>query len=593
MTHPEAATREQAHQRTLLRRALVFVAPHRGPLLVILGVALTVAALGASEPLAFKWVFDELGDHRAGSRLMWFVALLFALMVGKEALSACLDRAIWGVRIAVHESITRATVDRLHALPLSYHNNESVGGIMTKMDRGINGTVAAFSDFTFQMVPTLAYLVISIVVMLKLEWRMTLLVCAFVPGPPLLGAWAAREQTVRERTLVDRWTRLFARLNEVLSGMAVVKSFAMEDVEKRRFLAGVAAANAVVVNGVRTDARTSAAKNLTVVIARLSAVVFGGVLVARGQLSLGGLVAFLGYLGGLFGPVQGLTGMYQGLHRGIVGLETIFSILDAPDSLGDSPDALEVANIRGEVEFRGVTFGYRPERLVIHGVDLRIAPGETVAFVGPSGGGKTTLMALLQRLHDVTAGQVLIDGHDVRKLKQRNLREHIGVVLQDTVLFSDTVHDNIRFGKSDASSEAVIRAAREAHAHEFIMTLPRAYETPLGDRGCQLSAGQRQRIAIARALLKNPPVLVLDEATSALDAESEALVQEALSLLKKGRTTLIVAHRLATVIGADRIIVVREGRVAEIGSHRELLARGGHYASLVERQARGLLVDAA
>jgi ATP-binding cassette subfamily B protein len=375
--------------------------------------------------------------------------------------------------------------------------------------------------------------------------------------------------------------------------MPVVKTFALEDVEKKRFLRGVHEANELVFRGVKTDSRTTAAKNLSVVAARIAAISVGGCLVVRGQLSIGSLVAFLGYLGGLFGPLQGLTGMLQTLHKGAVGLETIFEILDEEDTLVDAPDAIVPSRVRGYVEFRGVVFAYDRARPIVCGVDLRASPGETVALVGPSGAGKTTLMALLQRLYDVTEGQVLVDGIDVRQWPTRTLRKHIGVVLQDCSLFSDSVRDNIRIGRPEAEAVSVERAARAAHAHEFIVKMAHGYDTLLGDRGVLLSAGQRQRIAIARAILKDPAVLVLDEATSALDAESEELVQDALAELKRGRTTFVIAHRLATVTAADRILVFREGKITEIGSHRELLARGGHYASLVTRQVRGLLADSA
>ncbi len=386
---------------------------------------------------------------------------------------------------------------------------------------------------------------------------------------------------------------MFSRFGEVLAGIAVVKSYAMEDIEKRRFLDGVHDANRVVMRGVRTDSRTAAYRSLSIVLARMSALGLGGVLVVRGQLSLGSLVAFLGYVGGLFGPVQSLTGMLQTVHRGAVGLETIFAILDEDDSLADSADAIDLPRLNGNVELRQVAFDYRPDHAVIRGVTTYVAAGETVALVGPSGAGKSTLMALVQRMYDVTAGQVLIDGVDVRKLRQGTLRKHIGVVLQDNAVFSDTARENIRMGRPDADFDAIERASRDAHAHEFIVKLPRGYDTPLGERGALLSAGQRQRIAIARALLKDPAILILDEATSALDAESEELVQHALARLKAGRTTFVIAHRLATVTTADRILVMLDGRIVESGSHAELVARGEYYASLVRRQVHALAVDAA
>jgi ATP-binding cassette subfamily B protein len=569
------------------------VAPHRAALSAIFATALVGAAVSASEPLVLKWIFDELGGARSLAHLTFLAAGLAALLACRELLAMHLERAIWRVRIAVHQSVTKATVEHLHALPLSYHSRESVGGIMTKMDRGINGAVAAFSDIAFQMVPTFAYLAMSVSVMVRLDWRVTLLVCAFVPLPPLVSAWAADEQTQRERGLMDMWTRLFARFNEVLSAIAVIKSFTREEIEKRRFLSGVEEANALVVRGVCTDSRVHAAKNLAVVLARLSAIALGGFLVVRGELTLGALVAFLGYLGALFGPVQGLAGMVQTLRRGLVALETVFSILDTRDSIPDAPGAIELRDVRGHVEFRCVAFGYRPGHLVVRDIDLRVQPGETIALVGPSGSGKTTLMALLQRLYDPTHGRVLIDGFDLRDVAQRSLRAHIGAVSQESILFSDSIRDNIAFGKPGASFDAIVGAARNAHAHDFVVQLPEGYDTRVGDRGALLSAGQRQRIAIARALLKDPAILILDEATSALDVESEALVQDAMARLQEGRTTFVVAHRLATVTKADRILVFSGGTITESGTHEELVMRGGYYASLVERQVRGLLVDAA
>jgi ATP-binding cassette subfamily B protein len=431
-------------------------------------------------------------------------------------------------------------------------------------------------------------LTISIIVMLRLDARLALLVIAFGPLPAVIGAIAAKEQTAREKHLMERWTRIFARFNEVLSGMLVVKSFVMEESEKRRFLGGVDRANAVVVQGVATDARTTALKNVVMAIARVAALAVGGVLVVRHEISLGTLLAFLGYVGGMFMPVQALTGLYQTLLRGSVAVDTLFEILDEHDSLGDAHDAIEPPRLAGGVELRHVRFGYRPGREIVDDVSLTVRPGERVAIVGPSGAGKTTLMVLLQRLYDPWSGSILLDGTDIRRFKQRSMRKQIGVVLQEGTLFSDSVHANIGFGRPGATRDEIEAAARAANAHDFITAMPEGYETAVGERGARLSGGERQRIAIARAILKNPPILILVEATSALDAESEALVQEALVRLMANRTSFVIAHRLSTVTHADRILVFRDGRITEQGTHAELVAAQGYYASLVERQVRGL-----
>jgi ATP-binding cassette, subfamily B, bacterial len=276
-----------------------------------------------------------------------------------------------------------------------------------------------------------------------------------------------------------------------------------------------------------------------------------------------------------------------------VSLAAVFTILETEDQVRDAADAREARVVRGELAFERVSFGYTAGRPVLDQIDLRMAPGEMVALVGPSGGGKTTLMNLLQRLHDPDAGRICIDGADIRSFTQRSLRKQISVVMQDALLFDDTVGANIAYGRTDATAEEIEAAARAANAHEFIQALPAGYDQFVGERGGLLSAGQRQRIAIARALLKNPPVVVLDEATSALDAESESLVQEALERLLSGRTTLVIAHRLSTVVRADRIVVLRGGRVEEQGSHAELMRARGYYATLVDLQTRGLVDRAA
>ena len=544
--------------------------------------------LTALEPLLLKHLFDGLLSAAGDGRPWLWLGVLGVLLLVVELLGARLNRMVWSVRLGVDFALMRASIERLHALPLAYHREQSVGATMTQIERGIAGTMAALSECSTRLVPALFYLCVSLIVMFQLEWRLALAVLVVAPWPALLGARAAPEQIARERSLLDRWTKLFARFNEVLTGIVVVKSFVMEEQEKRRFLGGVSDANRLVLQGVAVDARTTVQKNLLSSLARLCALGAGGLLVMRGEISLGTLLAFVSYLGGVLQPVQALTGMYQTLHRASVSLDAVLRVLEAQDSLGDAPDAIEVQHVAGDVEFARLTFGYRPPHTVLHDISLRAAPGETIALVGSSGAGKTTLMALLQRLYDPEQGSIRIDGTDIRRFKQRSLRNQIAVVLQEGMLFSDSVRDNIAFGRPDASFEEIQHAARAAHAHDFITALPDGYDTLVGERGCKLSGGERQRIAIARAILKNAPILVLDEATSALDVESEDKVRAALAELTRGRTTFVIAHRLSTITAADRIAVFRDGRIVEIGTHAELMQSDTFYASLIRRQLEHL-----
>ena len=571
------------------RRAFAFIKPHRKTIYAIMAIMLLVAALGALEPLIYKVVFDKLGTNAGLNQLLLAVGSIMAAAIAKEGLNGLSNWLSWRVRLSVNYKLLDTTTSRLHSLPLSYHRGETVGGLMTRLNHGINGFVTGISDLAFNILPGLIYLVISVVVMFRLDWRLSLLVVFFAPLPAMIGVAASHEQTARESSLLYRWGVVFSRFNEVLSGIVTVKSFAMEEAERKRFMGDVAEAHGIVRKGVVTDTKICAAQNLVVMLAKTASIGFAIYLIQRGETTVGTLMAFLGYQGGLFGPVNSLTGVYQTLRKASISFDIVFSILDAEDHLQDAPHATPVEKVKGEVVFSNVSFGYSEERRVLKGIDLHVAPGETVAIVGPSGSGKTTMISLLQRFYDPTAGSILIDGTDLRGLQQRSLRQQIGVVLQDALVFNDTIGNNIAYGRPDATLEEIEAAARAANAHKFISHLPGGYDFVVGERGCRISVGERQRISIARALLKNPSLLILDEATSALDAESEVLVQDALDRLIKGRTSFIIAHRLSTVVGAHKILVLKEGQIIEFDNHDSLMKQDGYYASLVKCQSRGLL----
>jgi ATP-binding cassette subfamily B protein len=558
----------------------------------VLSFALAIAALNAAEPLVLKYVFDRVGGKGVATALAFGVFGMLALGLVRELLMGLQNWLTWKTRIEVQFSLTAATVGRLQQLPLSFHRNSGVGATMTRLDRGVQGFVTALNELAFNILPSAAYLILAIAMMFRLSPKLGLVALAFAPIPVIIARFASHDQLARERNLLDRWTKIYQRFNEVLSAIVTVKSFAMEDREKQRFLAEVGDANQVVIRGLRHDSFAQSAQNVSVLLARVAVIGYGALLVSRGQVTLGTLVAFIGYISAMFGPIQNLSGMYKTLRTASVSIDQVFSILDHQDTLGDAPDALSLPRVRGEIAFEDVTFTYgrrSTDKPLIDGLTLRVKPGENVALVGPSGAGKSTLMSLLCRFYDPIHGSVRIDGHDLRSVKQKSLRQQFGVVFQDSLLFNESVRANIAYARPDASFEEIVEVAKAAHAHEFIERLPQGYDTLVGERGNLLSAGERQRVAIARSLLKDPPVLILDEPTSALDAESEALVQDALARLTEGRTTFTIAHRLATVVGADRIVVLKDGRIIEEGTHAQLSQRRGYYWSLVQRQTRGLL----
>ena len=455
----------------------------------------------------------------------------------------------------------------------------SITNDVASLDQLIGGSFVTVLQDIVQLCGSLAFL-------LYINWKLALIALAVYPlyivnYKTFIGRIKFASHEVREQREV-----LYGDLQEKLAGVQVVRSYARERAEVRQFAGNTR--NLLGLN-VRMTALSTAMVGLSEFIASGCGTAlllwYGGRLVMRGDMTAGSLVAFFGYIGGyVYQPTQRLIQLNDQIARVNTALWRIFTTLDTKPIVEDKPGAVALPDVRGDVRYEDVWFAYEPDNPVIKGVSLDVKAGQMIAFVGQSGSGKTTMINLLQRHYDVGEGRIMIDGHDLRDIQLKSLRRQVGVVIQETLLFNTTIRENIRYGKLDANDQEVEEAARAANIAHVIEALPRGYDTKIGEDGTKLSGGEKQRIAIARAILSDPKILILDEATSSLDSETEALIQEALDRLMQGRTSFIIAHRLSTIVKADKIVVMEKGQILEAGSHAELLAQEGSYAGLYNQQ---------
>ncbi|MBD9236215.1 MAG: ABC transporter ATP-binding protein [Alistipes onderdonkii] len=468
---------------------------------------------------------------------------------------------------------------------VGYFSDQRKGDIISKITSDV-GVVQFCITNTLQVAFREPFLIIGYTVMMvAISWELALFSVLFLPVVALIIGSIVKRLRHPARTSQQRMGELVSTLDESLSGIKVIKSYNATGYVKQKFYDLSEDLARLTLSMARRQQLASPMSEFLGISAVGVILVFGGSLVFKDALSPGGFIAFIAMFSQITRPVRTFIDQFSNINQGIAAGERIFSIIDAQSEIQDKPGAIELDGLKDKIEFRDIHFSYDGSREVIEGISFEIKRGETVALVGPSGGGKSTLSELIPRFYDVKAGDILIDGVSVRDYTQDSLRAHMSVVAQDTVLFNDTIEGNIAMGKAGATHEEIVEAARIANADCFIQEAPEGYQTNIGDRGVKLSGGQRQRLSIARAVLKNPEILILDEATSALDTESEKLVQDALNKLLVGRTSVVIAHRLSTIHNADKIIVVDHGRVAEQGTHTELLAKGGIYAKLIELQS--------
>ena len=468
---------------------------------------------------------------------------------------------------------------------VGFFSDQRKGDIISKITSDV-GVVQFCITNTLQVAFREPFLIIGYTVMMvAISWELALFSVLFLPVVALIIGSIVKRLRHPARTSQQRMGELVSTLDESLSGIKVIKSYNATGYVKQKFYDLSEDLARLTLSMARRQQLASPMSEFLGISAVGVILVFGGSLVFKDALSPEGFIAFIAMFSQITRPVRTFIDQFSNINQGIAAGERIFSIIDAQSEIQDKPGAIELDGLKDKIEFRDIHFSYDGSREVIEGISFEIKRGETVALVGPSGGGKSTLSELIPRFYDVKAGDILIDGVSVRDYTQDSLRAHMSVVAQDTVLFNDTIEGNIAMGKAGATHEEIVEAARIANADCFIQEAPEGYQTNIGDRGVKLSGGQRQRLSIARAVLKNPEILILDEATSALDTESEKLVQDALNKLLVGRTSVVIAHRLSTIHNADKIIVVDHGRVAEQGTHTELLAKGGIYAKLIELQS--------
>jgi subfamily B ATP-binding cassette protein MsbA len=577
------------HAFAVYRRLLPLMRPYLPVLFVGAGLAMIVAAMEGAIAWLVKPALDDIFIRRDQVMLRLIPLLLLGAYLAKGVARYGQAYLMAAVGERVVATLRRRLYTHIQAMPLSFFVDLHSAELMSRLVTDVNRLARVSSTVLVMAVRQVAMIVALLSVMAVREWRLALIAVVVFP----FVAVAVRSIGLRLYRINKRSQEKVAELNvllhEAFSGMKIVKAFGREAHEADRFDRVNRRLLDLALKDRRTDELSAPLMEVLAAFGIMGALWYGGHQVIAGTMTPGDFFSFTAALALVYGPVRNLSRLMNTIQQSTSSVERVYDILDTSPAIADRPGARTLTGFASTLSFEGVSFRYAgsPD-LTLRDISLDVRRGEVVAFVGMSGAGKSTLIDLVPRFHDVTAGRITVDGHDVRDVTQASLRAQIAVVTQETFLFSDSIHYNIAYGRPGATAEEVARAARQAHAEEFIRACPEGYATLVGERGVRLSGGQRQRLAIARAFLKDPPILILDEATSDLDAESEFMVQQALTDLMRGRTVLVIAHRLATVRNADRIVVVHEGRLAEVGRHDELLARDGVYRRLYALQMEGV-----
>ena len=581
----EKSKRSGRKTRSLLRRFLAYYRPHKKLFAKDMTASLLVALIGIVYPIITRTMLNTLIPGRNYRMIVISGLILLALYFAKMMLNYFIQYQGHMMGVYMQARMRSDMFAHLETLPYRFYDTHETGKIMSRMTNDLFDVVELAHHGPENIIISVISILVAFCYLGTINIWLTLIIFACVPFLMVISMSLRTKMRKAFRDTRAATADINAALESSISGIRVTKAFTNAEKEQEKFEEGNRRFKEARKKSYSSMGRFHSGNTFVTDIYNVVVLIAGGFFLYSGQIQFGDYSAFIVSVNMFISPIMTLINFMEQFENGITGFERFCEIMDAESEL-DSPDATDVENVRGRIEFQDVSYAYDEDKSVLRHVNLTIREGERFALVGPSGGGKTTICHLIPHFYEVVSGKILLDGRDLNTITLRSLRKNIGIVQQDIYLFNDTIRENIRYGRLDATDEEIIEAAKRANIHDYVMSLPDGYDTCIGERGVRLSGGQKQRLSIARVFLKNPPLLILDEATSALDNTTEILIQQALDDLCKGRTTLIVAHRLSTVKSADEIAVVSDGEIIEQGTHEELMAKHGMYADLYQLQFR-------